>query len=211
MRGSGGLHDVDPWPLRSYLLLIGLPSGGLPTAVRRSSSLIGVVVTTPRATRARAFFFAANSRFPPALPEWAITGCATYDVAVPRPTANRPLTSREQEVLRYLLSFEPPPHLADTHRALIGQIEFARVTGQCDCGCATVDLSVDQSRARRAAGPDLVGPYSEARHITEPRDLLLFVQDGWLLSLEIVDYDDVHSPELPEPLRLGLPQLATWS
>ena len=48
--------DVDPWPLRSRLLFIGVPSGGLPTAIGRSSPLTGVGVTTPRGARARARF-----------------------------------------------------------------------------------------------------------------------------------------------------------
>lgn len=56
MRGIRELLDVDSWPLRSHLLFSGLPSGSLPTAVGRTSSLIGVAVTTPRGTRARARF-----------------------------------------------------------------------------------------------------------------------------------------------------------
>jgi hypothetical protein len=71
MRGIRELFDVDSWPSRSHLLFSGLPSGSLPTAVGRTSSLIRVVVTTPRGTRARARFamYATDARRRPHRPQ----------------------------------------------------------------------------------------------------------------------------------------------
>ena len=127
-----------------------------------------------------------------------------YDGTVHRVTiASRPLSHREQQVLRYLLAFDPAPEDAAAHHSFLGQIEFARVTGRCDCGCATVDLSVDRAQATGALQRTEEYAYAEAQHLTEPRDLLLFVKDGWLSSIEVVDHDEVHSPELPHPSAFG--------
>ena len=118
---------------------------------------------------------------------------------MPRPTARRPLTDREHEVLMFLLDFDPGPLMREAHGALVTQADYLRVTEKCDCGCASVMFGVDRDRAPRAAGYDGHLLVSEAQHVSEPRQVMLFVEDGWLNQIEIVDYDEIHAPELPPP------------
>lgn len=73
---------------------------------------------------------------------------------MPALAADRPLTDREREVLTFHLDFDPGQSLRETHRALVGQIGFVRVTERCECGCASVMFGVDRDRAPRAAGYD---------------------------------------------------------
>ena len=51
---------------------------------------------------------------------------------------DRPLTESEQSLLRWLLE-----HGEARGRDFLPQIDRARVSGRCGCGCATVDLVVD--------------------------------------------------------------------
>ncbi|MBK8479212.1 MAG: hypothetical protein IPL39_23910 [Opitutaceae bacterium] len=51
---------------------------------------------------------------------------------------DRPLTESEKTLLRWLLE-----HGETRGRDFLPQIDCARVSGRCGCGCATVDLAVD--------------------------------------------------------------------
>jgi hypothetical protein len=98
----------------------------------------------------------------------------------------RPLSRREAAVLAFALSPDDP-RLEPLRR----QAEVVTVTGNWGC-CATIDLSVDRSRA--AAAPGLCSPVIETATVEkEPAErchrLLLFLDDeGWLKTLEIVHY-----------------------
>jgi hypothetical protein len=98
----------------------------------------------------------------------------------------RPLSEREAETLRLMLSPDDP-----RLEPLRGQAEAVLVTGNWGC-CATIDLSVDRSRA--TAVPGLCSPVTETATIEKApperyHDLLLFLDDeGWLKTLEIVHY-----------------------
>ena len=96
----------------------------------------------------------------------------------------RPLSERETR--RLMLSPDDP-----RLEPLRGQAEAVLVTGNWGC-CATIDLSVDRSRA--TAVPGLCSPVTETATIEKApperyHDLLLFLDDeGWLKTLEIVHY-----------------------
>jgi hypothetical protein len=98
----------------------------------------------------------------------------------------RPLSRREAAVLAFMLSPDDP-RLEPLRR----QAEVVTVTGNWGC-CATIDLSVDRSRA--IAAPGLCSPVTEMATIEKApaeryHDLLLFLDDeGWLKTLEIVHY-----------------------
>jgi hypothetical protein len=120
----------------------------------------------------------------------------------------RPLTTRENEILAFLLNAEFP----DVEKLRL-QAHTAQVIGRCECGCATIYLRVDesmptadevgQSNAVDAAGrpaPD-DGP---------PPELILFVKGGRLSSIEIVWYGDTPIGEFPSPDAFE-PPVALWS
>lgn len=70
------------------------------------------------------------------------------------------------------------------------QAEALTVIWECTCGCATVNFEVDRSRSSASVG--LCSPVTEAvgraQFTDEPFDLILFQEEGWLSSLEIVWY-----------------------
>jgi hypothetical protein len=117
----------------------------------------------------------------------------------------RPLSSREDAVLRLMVSAEDPRLAALRHQA-----EVTTVTGKCSCGCATVFLAVDHDRA--AAAMDLCSPVTQThnRFPSDPgrfRELILFLNGGWLSSLEIVFYDGPPPVEFPPPDEFATPQV----
>ena len=59
----------------------------------------------------------------------------------------RALTDRERAMLDRLLAVDDPRAVP-----LRSQVDGARVVGQCDCGCATVEFEVDQTRSTLALG-----------------------------------------------------------
>jgi hypothetical protein len=101
---------------------------------------------------------------------------------------HRDLTSNEAETLAFLLTPGFPG--AEVLRA---QAPTAYVVRKCNCGCATIDLGVDAAMplATEAGEPVAVEahglPRSDGR---PPPDLILFVRDGRLASLEIVSYSE---------------------
>lgn len=115
------------------------------------------------------------------------------DAASPFP---RPLTGREAEILKLMLSPAFPGN-----EVLREQASRALVLEQCTCGCATIDfgLETDAPVAPEIQGAPLI--QTRARDMDEhPVALMLFVRDGRLSSLEIVWYDESQmTGEFPAP------------
>lgn len=88
------------------------------------------------------------------------------------------------------------------------QVAAAVVTGRCPCGCATVDIAVDQSRA--AAVPSAysgVLPVEGSQSLPDRQHaagVLVFLADGWLDRLEVYNVDDQPVDEFPGPERLDV-------
>jgi hypothetical protein len=88
--------------------------------------------------------------------------------------------------------------------ALMAQVGGARATSGCDCGCATIDLSVDNSL------PASVGDDGKPRHGVLPNEatvvdgtgdvlggLIIFVDAGYLSSAEIYSVSDEPIADFP--------------
>lgn len=106
----------------------------------------------------------------------------------------RQLAPKERELLDFLLSGEFPGN-----GTLREQAKVVEAIGECDCGCGTLHLIVPQTMARAAI----------RRHIPveahgKGLEVLLFVRDGLLSSLEIVDYGDNRPIAYPRPTDLQL-------
>ena len=119
----------------------------------------------------------------------------------------RPLTERERAVLAFMLSVDEP-----RLDALREQARSAFVAEPWEDGCASIDLGVDRRHAPRSdvgtAGYDtlVVETRSDGTEPRVPYELLLFVRDGWLKSIEIVHYVPGEVPvELPPPTALEDP------
>ena len=107
----------------------------------------------------------------------------------------RPLSDHERTTLLLLLPEGAFPDVG-TYRE---QVTAAEVVGKCPCGCATIRLRVDPSKARQASyvGSPLLPVEGRSRAGFPPRELILFAGDGWLDSLEIVYYDEPPPSSLP--------------
>jgi hypothetical protein len=96
--------------------------------------------------------------------------------------------------------------------ALRAQAEGARVVRQCECGCAMIDLAVDPA-AREAEGVGQSNAVeARGRGRTDgrpPPDLILFVDDGRLRSIEIVSYGEPVFETFPAPEEFDQP-IVPW-
>jgi hypothetical protein len=117
----------------------------------------------------------------------------------------RPLSEREAATLRYLLSVSDP-----RVDALRGQADVASVVDKCECGCATVALEVDCGAATASAlaeGRPAIEARTRPEEAEPPVELLLFLKEGWLSSLEIAWYDENLPSEFPPLDAFAPPQL----
>jgi hypothetical protein len=114
---------------------------------------------------------------------------------------NRPPNGEERAILDFLLSIEFPGR-----DALSKQAGHARVVGRCHCGCATVNLAVD----RDSVGPaQVVGRTPvDAMAREEGWGLILFVDDGYLSSLEIYSAAEEPPSMFPSPSVFNPPRPA---
>jgi hypothetical protein len=108
----------------------------------------------------------------------------------------RPLSAAEEGVLRLLLTLDFPGV-----EELRAQIPHAMVVARCDCGCPTVELRVPPNvPVSPVTAPNRLPPV-EGRVLPAadgpPADVILFVDDGRLSSLELVWYGDRPPAEWP--------------
>lgn len=116
----------------------------------------------------------------------------------------RSLTGRERQIVEMLLSVE----VAGIEE-LRGQVPHATVA-RWDCGCASFDVRVNRQRAPRSEitkSPLIEATTIERDDYRTTFDLLLWVDDGWLSGVEIVDYVDQHGDESPDEI----PPPEAWS
>jgi hypothetical protein len=120
-----------------------------------------------------------------------------------RPHHPRPLTTAERQVLDPLLA----PEFSGVAE-LRAQAHAVEVVGHCDCGCPTIHLAVARELPRSAcAAPDRLAPVEAevASGPTGPNDqIILFVDDGLLSSMEYVWYGDRPPAGWPRPEELTI-------
>ena len=112
----------------------------------------------------------------------------------------RPLLAEERAALLALLRHAD----FEGRDALVEQVEQARVTAYCRCGCATVDLEVD------CAAPSAHRTYrpipNEATAVDENGEplggVIVFAEDGYLSLLEIYSLGQDPIVQFPPPERL---------
>jgi len=118
---------------------------------------------------------------------------------MPRAVEPRPLSQEERVLAEFLLSAEFPGR-----DELKSQLESAEVVGVCECGCGTVDLAIKELAVRAVCREPI-----PAEAYRSALDVMLFVRDGLLCSIEIVDYEDKRPLSYPRPddLKLWVPPL----
>jgi hypothetical protein len=116
----------------------------------------------------------------------------------------RALSKQEAAALRFMLSVDDP-----RIEPLRQQADAASVNWECTCGCATISFVIDRSRASSATG--LCSPVLDTFRrspVDEDRfcELIVFMKDGWLSSLELVWYAKPIA-EFPPPTEFEPPVL----
>jgi hypothetical protein len=106
----------------------------------------------------------------------------------------RELKPNERALLEFLLTADFPGR--NELREQVGRVQ---VLWDCDCGCGTINLMVTNPVVRAVAREPIP---IEARGANV--DVLLFVRDGLLSSLEIVDHGDGRPLAFPSPSTLEL-------
>lgn len=103
----------------------------------------------------------------------------------------RHLSSNERSILDRILGFEFPG--ADMLRS---QLHGLRAICGCECGCATIDLVVDNTHSQRAVDAPAVLPVTVTTN-DGLGGLIVFCRDGWLSRLEIYSVGDDPISEFP--------------
>lgn len=126
-------------------------------------------------------------------------------------TIDRPLTEQEYAISKWLLLNATPPATA-----FLPQLDVARVTGHCSCGCPTADLTLPEgtSKAEPRDNPigDAVGEVNG-----KMVGVMLLQRDGYLRCLEVYDLSDIEHPYgLPDfsslrPFAAGISSTPTGS
>ncbi|MBB5207998.1 hypothetical protein [Chiayiivirga flava] len=112
---------------------------------------------------------------------------------------DRPLAPDELAVVRWLLA-----HGTGDNSAFLEQLQLARVTGRCGCGCASIDFSIN---GKRPADP-AVRILSDYQWSTEQGHLcgaFVFEQDGLLGGLELWSIDGQSTPDTMPPIERLVP------
>jgi hypothetical protein len=106
----------------------------------------------------------------------------------------RPISSEERAIAEWLLRHSKPPALS-----FLPQLDGARVTGQCSCGCPTVDLRVAEGTPQAQPKKNPIG-----KGLGEVNGnmvgVMLLQNCGYFSCLEVYDLSDIPHP-------YGLPEL----
>jgi hypothetical protein len=99
----------------------------------------------------------------------------------------RGLSEQERAIAEWLLTHATPPALS-----YIPQLDLARVTGRCKCGCPTVNLSVPEG----TRGERRDNPVGDATGTVDGKLVgVMLLQNGGLLScLEVYDLSEIEHP-----------------
>ena len=113
----------------------------------------------------------------------------------------RRLTADEAAALDFLVGADFPGA-----EELRQQAAVAQVVGDWGDCCPSIFLAVDQRRAPRANVREPIPVEAESKRGYPARELLLFVEDGWLKSLELVHYEEQPGPRtFPDPSDFSPP------
>ena len=109
----------------------------------------------------------------------------------------RELNKDERAMLDFLLSAD-----FQGRTELRKQAESVQAVAVCECGCGTIDLKVS-GMAARAFSKEPIPVEAHGAGV----EVLLFVRDGFLRLLEVVDYGDSRPFPYPrvQSLKLWIP------
>jgi hypothetical protein len=114
---------------------------------------------------------------------------------------NRPLNTEERELLVWLLEHGEPAAADHIH-----DVSLLRVTAECPCGCASIDLAVEGSSPDPSASMEIVSDYLWTSEQGGENGVFVFLKNGSLSGMEVWSADGKEPPRLPRT-----DQLRAWS
>lgn len=109
--------------------------------------------------------------------------------------ADRPLTSEERVLVRWLL--EHANSKRDS-REFLSQLEQARVVSQCSCGCASVDFAIGEQVPPNAEPLDILSDYWWEDKSGAKFGVFVFAKAGLLAGIEVYSIDGLaNADKLP--------------
>jgi hypothetical protein len=115
----------------------------------------------------------------------------------------RPISASEQAVLDHVLGGGSPEALR-----LRQQVPSLVAVARCDCGCPTIEFDTPGAASDAVSFPLDVEGQVLGRDDEPPVDILVFVRDGRLSSLELVSYGDGTPSEWPPVDLIALRRVA---
>jgi hypothetical protein len=102
---------------------------------------------------------------------------------------DRPLTSQEASLVRWLLEHAFRP--AD---AYLAQLNDARVSSRCACGCASVDFAIGGVVPTVGGGIGLIADFDYPTDQGHCCGVFVFERAGLLAGLEVYSADGLSNP-----------------
>ena len=96
----------------------------------------------------------------------------------------RPLTSKETELLAWLLE-----HGLPEARTFAPQLKNIRATSRCDSGCPSISLHVEEGLPLGTSSKTVISDFTGKTSKDKNFGLLLFQKDGKLTLLEFYELD----------------------
>src|SRR5690242_5716019 len=107
----------------------------------------------------------------------------TSDLPAPIPE-NRPLTIEEHELVRWMLEHGTPQATS-----FLPQLDSARVTARCPCGCASVDFSIAGKIPPSRTGLEILADFEWQGPCDALFGAFVFARGGHLAGLEVWSVD----------------------
>jgi hypothetical protein len=110
---------------------------------------------------------------------------------------DRPLSDEERSLVRWMLE-----HGESHAPSFLSQLEQARVSSRCRCGCASVNFSV-AAKEPSVTGMDILSDYVWEDAEGHKFSAFLFARGGLLAGLDLYSVDGAVTPTwLPKPEQL---------
>jgi hypothetical protein len=110
---------------------------------------------------------------------------------------DRPLTSEERELVRWLLEHGS---LRSGSRDFLTQLDQARVVSRCPCGCASIEFSINGQIPPVGEPLEVLSDYEWDAESGAKFGVFVFVKAGLLAGLEVWSIDGLQAADkLPKP------------
>lgn len=120
---------------------------------------------------------------------------------------NRPLTASEMTLVRWLLQHGTPQALAS-----LPQLDRARITSRCYCGCASINFAIDDVVPLPGNGISILADYEWQAPGGELFGVFVFERSGLLAGLEVWSQDGLGQatslPDIGQLRPIGTCQMA---